>query len=294
MRCLTFWLILLGAAAAACFAAQGSQILVTEWDIPFQEKPTKLTLDVHYLKNPEGKRPALVIIHGGAWRSLDKEYLTWLAKDAARRGYVVFNINYRLAQEAKYPAAVEDCQAAIRWVRAHARLYHVDPSRVGVFGESAGGHLASMMGLLDSRDPTMPEISSRATCVVNFYGAVDLTPTELPEQYTKRFDFIAMCEFFIGKKHSEAPDLFREASPVYRVTKEACPFVVIHGDADFVVPYEQSVKLVEKLKEAGVEAALHTVKGGDHGPSFGNVPGKSEAYDAMWSFLATQLSLGYP
>jgi len=202
---------------------------------------------------------------------------------------VVFNINYRLAQQAKYPAAVKDCQAASRWVRAHARKYHVDPTRVGVWGESAGGHLASLMGLLDSLDPTMPDISSRATCVVDFYGVADLTPTELPEKYTRRFNFVPMCESFIGKKHSEAPELFVEASPVHRVTKEACPFLVVHGDADLIVPYDQSVRFVEKLKKAGIEATLHTVKSGGHGPSFRNAPGKDAAYDAMWSFLAKHL-----
>ncbi len=289
MKCAILSLTFVAAITVAGFASERPQILVTEWDVLFQEKPAKLTLDIHYLKNPHGLRPALVIIHGGAWQSLDKDYLTWWAKDAARRGYVVFNINYRLAQEAKYPAAVEDCQAAIRWVRARARIYHVDLARVGVWGESAGGHLASMMGLLDSRDPRMPGMSSRATCVVNFYGVADLAVTELPEEFTKQFDFVAMCENFIGKKHSEAPELFAEASPVHRVTKEACPFLIVHGDADFIVPYVQSVKLVEKLKEAGVEVTLHTVKGGAHGPSFGNAPGKNEAYEAVWEFLARHL-----
>ena len=158
------------AAMALASAVHTSQVLVQEKDIPYQEKPSKLTLDVHYLKNPADLRPALVLIHGGGWQGLTKEYLSWLAEDAAKRGYVVFNINYRLAQQAKYPAAVEDCQAAVRWVKAHALVYKIDPARLAVWGESAGGHLASMVGLLDSRDPTNPHISSRPTCVVNFYS----------------------------------------------------------------------------------------------------------------------------
>jgi len=273
----------------ASSGSQASQILVTEWDVPYQARPAKMTLDIHYLKKPQGLRPALVMIHGGAWRSLDKSNFTWVAKEGAKRGYVVFNVNYRLAYQAKYPAAVKDCQAAMRWVRAHAKLYSVDPDRVGVWGESAGGHLASMMGLLDSRDPRMSDISSRATCVVNFYGVADLTPTQLPEKYARGSYFVAACENFIGKKHSEAPELFAEASPINHVTKEACSFLVIHGDADPTVPHDQSVKLVEKLKQAGVEATLHTVKGGKHGPSFGNAPGKDAAYEAMWAFFAKHL-----
>ena len=206
-------------ALSASFASQDSQILVTESDVPYQEKPARITLDVHYLKNGDGIRPALVVIHGGGWTNLDKDYLTWLAKDAAKHGYVVFNINYRLAGQAKYPAAVEDCQAAIRWVRANAKNYNVDPNRVGGFGESAGGHLACMVGLLDSRDESMPDISSRATCVVDFYGVADLTPAELPkEKYSEAETFVAICEYFIGKKHSEAPELFADASPLNRVT----------------------------------------------------------------------------
>ena len=290
MKCLTTAFALLVAVLPASFASQDSEILVTESDVPYQEKPARITLDVHYLKGADGVRPALVVIHGGGWQNLDKDYLTWLAKDAAKRGYVVFNINYRLAGEAKYPAAVEDCQAAMRWVRANAKRYNVDPNRVGVFGESAGGHLACMMGLLDSRDKTMPDISSRATCVVDFYGVADLTPAELPkEKYSEGDIFVAVCENFIGKKHSEAPEVFAEASPINHVTKEACAFIALHGDADPIVPYEQSVQLVEKLKAAGVEATLHTVKDGKHGPSFGDVPGKDAAYEAMWSFLAKHL-----
>lgn len=274
----------------ASFPSQNSDILVTELDVPYQEKPAGITLDVHYLKGADGVRPALVVIHGGGWQNLDKDYLTWLSKDAAKRGHVVFNINYRLAGEAKYPAAVEDCQAAMRWVKANAKRYSVDPNRVGVFGESAGGHLACMMGLLDSQDKTMPDISSRATCVVDFYGVADLTPAELPkEKYSQGDIFVAVCENFIGKKHSEAPEVFAEASPLNHVTKEACPFIAIHGDADPIVPYEQSVQLVEKLKNVGVEATLHTVKDGKHGPSFGDVPGKDAAYEAMWTFLVKHL-----
>jgi dipeptidyl aminopeptidase/acylaminoacyl peptidase len=147
-----------------------------------------------------------------------------------------------------------------------------------------------MMGLLDSRDKTMPDISSRATCVVDFYGVADLTPAELPkEKYSQGDLFVAACENFIGKKHSEAPEVFAEASPINHVTKDACPFIALHGDADPIVPYEQSVQLVEKLKAAGVEATLHTVKDGKHGPSFGDVPGKDVAYEAMWTFLVKHL-----
>jgi acetyl esterase/lipase len=246
MKCTLLILGVLALALSASFASQDSQILVTEWDVPYLEKPARITLDVHYLKDADGIRPALVVIHGGGWTNLDKDYLTWLSKDAAKRGYVVFNINYRLAGVAKYPAAVEDCQAAMR--------------------------------------------SSRATCVVDFYGVTDLTPAELPkEKYREAETFVAICEYFLGKKHSEAPELFAEASPLTHVTKDACPFIAIHGDADPIVPYEQSFQLVEKLRAAGVEATLHTVKDGKHGPSFGNAPGKDAAYEAMWSFLAKHL-----
>ncbi len=289
MKRAIFKTVLFAALPVLPVAAEDSQTLVTRSDVPYQEKPARVTLDIQHLENPKGLRPAVVMIHGGGWQGLDKTNFTWVAKEAAKRGYMTFNINYRLAGQAKYPAAVKDCQAAIRWVRQHARDYHVDPNRVGVWGESAGGHLASMMGLLDSRDPVIPEVSSRATCVVNFYGVSDLTPTELPEKYRKRYGLVEACENFIGKKHSEAPQRFVEASPVHRVTKDACPFLVVHGDADLVVPYDQSVQLVKKLKEAGVEAALHTVKDGKHGPTFGNAPGKDEGYEAMWKFLAEHL-----
>jgi acetyl esterase/lipase len=282
-------LLFVVAVMALTLPGHASQVLVVEKDVPYQDKPLKLTLDVHYLKNPADLRPALVLIHGGGWQGLTKEYLTWLANDAAERGYVVFNINYRLAQQAKYPAAVEDCQAAVRWAKAHASLYNIDPARLAVWGESAGGHLASMVGLLDSRDPSKPEVSSKPTCVVNFYGVADLTPTQLPEKYRKQIDFPSICANFIGKSHAEAPQLFVEASPLHRVTKEASPFLVVHGDADLIVPYDQSVRLVEKLKQAGVPVSFHTVPGGGHGPSFGNVPGRNEAYDAVWKYLAERL-----
>lgn len=265
MRSTVFGVTFFAAAMVASFSSDASRTLVTEGDVAYQEKPAKMMLDIHFLEKPQGLRPALVMIHGGAWRGLDKKNFTRVAKEGASRGYMVFNINYRLAQQAKYPAAV--LKGGLGY---------------GVWGRPETRRAA--------RNPKPEALNpSRATCVVDFYGVADLTPTELTEKYAGRFDFVPMCENFIGKKHPEAPELFVEASPVHRVTKEACPFLIVHGDADLIVPYDQSVRFVEKLKKAGIEATLHTVKGGGHGPSFRNAPGKDAAYEAMWNFLAEHL-----
>ncbi|MCA1596841.1 MAG: alpha/beta hydrolase, partial [Chloroflexi bacterium] len=145
----------------------------------------KLLLDVYVPWGPSMDRPAILFIHGGSWMGGDKGDYHSFALKMASRGYVGFAVNYRLANKwgNKWPAQIDDVQRAVRWVRAHARQYGVDPDRVGAIGESAGGHLVAMLGVTDTwnnSDPALAGYSSRVNCVVDLFGPTDfwLTPAD--------------------------------------------------------------------------------------------------------------------
>lgn len=214
-----------------------------------------LTLDSYV---PEGKGPfaAVIVVHGGGWqngskRSYDRPLLPVLSA----AGFAWFTINYRLAPQHKYPAAVEDVEAAVRWVRAHAREFKVDKKRIALMGESAGGHLVAMVG-------TRPAKDTRVAAVVDFYGPHDLLKRE-----SDRGEVGKNLRDFLGiEKLDEAGRAkLREASPATYVKRGLPPFLFIHGTKDAAVPYEQSPLMCEKLKAAGNRCEVFTVEGAPHG-----------------------------
>ncbi len=224
-----------------------------------------------FLPKDEGKglRPAVIVIHGGAWRAGDKRQLRSLAELFARRGYVAAAINYRLAPKWSYPAQLDDCQRAVRWLRKRAEEFRVDPKRFGAAGASAGGHLSLLLGTRETRDDSDPElksISSKVQCVLDIFGPTDF----LDEAYLKVADNPvlgrALIEF-VGKPYSEAPELWKEVSPLHHVSSDDAPTFIIHGDQDPLVPLRQSEKLVEAMKKVGVEVRLVVIKGMGHGPT---------------------------
>jgi acetyl esterase/lipase len=209
--------------------------------------------------------PLIVWIHGGAWiigRKEDTVPLEWLAQ-----GYAVASIGYRLSGDAIFPAQLHDVKAAIRWVRAHADRYALDPSRIVVWGESAGGHLAALLGTtgdvasLDVGDHL--DRSSRVNAVIDFYGNVDLVAdaSANPAIGTVKSPHSQL----LGGPVLERRDLARQANPVAYVSKDDPPFLVVHGDADRNVPHAQSVLLVDALRAAGVPVTFYSVVGGGHG-----------------------------
>ncbi|MCC6036762.1 MAG: alpha/beta hydrolase [Armatimonadetes bacterium] len=224
-----------------------------------------------FLPKDDGKslRPAVIVIHGGAWRGGDKKDMRILAEPLAQRGYVVAAINYRLAPKWSYPAQLDDCQRAVRWLRKNAKEFRVDPKRFGAAGASAGGHLALLLGtreVRDDSDPDLKGISSKVQCVLSICGPTDLTDKRYA-QAARDSDLGKILIEFIGKPYDEAPNLWKEASPIYYVSPDDAPTFIIHGNQDSIVPFEQSVRFAEALRKVGVEVQLVAIKGMDHGPT---------------------------
>jgi len=238
-------------------------------DIPYAKVgTTTLRLDLSLPANLGKPVPVLVWIHGGSWQYGSRQFP--YAQFFTEAGYAVASIDYRLSGQAAFPAQIFDCKAAIRWLRANAGIYHLDPERIVAIGGSAGGHLAALLGTTPD-DPRYegsegnPGVSSRIQAVCDFSGPTDLL--SIRGQYlhlptTNRKDAL---EAFLGGTVEARADLARLASPALQVSAKACPFFIAHGDRDPVVPVKQSQELYDALIKAGVPATLRIVRGGGHG-----------------------------
>jgi acetyl esterase/lipase len=218
-------------------------------------------LDLYVPVDGEGPFPLIVWIHGGSWRYGSKEGcipVPW-----ALKGYVVASINYRLSQDATFPAQIEDCKSAVRWLRAHAKGYKIDRDHVIAWGDSAGGHLASLLGTAGDAaewEPRPPAESSRVQAVIDWYGRADLTRVctdpSMAEHAVARL---------IGGSGQGVYDTARKASPIAHVTRDDPPFLIMHGEVDTTVPVQQSEDFAAALKKAGVPVILVVLKGIGHG-----------------------------
>jgi acetyl esterase/lipase len=225
-------------------------------------------LDLYLPEKADGRLPLIVWIHGGGWQAGSKDGCP--AMSFVAKGYAVASINYRLSQHAVFPAQIEDCKAAIRWLRANAAKYHIDPEQVGVWGASAGGHLVALLGTtagakeLEGKGGNANQ-SSRVQCVVDFFGPTDFVhwdPDFNKAVYT-------MITNLLGGKANENAAKARAASPLFYADKDSAPLLIVHGDKDPLVPLNQSEALVEAMKKSGVEAKLVVIKNGGHGgPGF--------------------------
>lgn len=226
---------------------------------------TELKLDLAMPKDGEGPFPAIVCLHGGGWVHGDRKQLRKSIEALARRGYVAISPDYRLAPRDCFPAPIEDCKAAVRWLRANAGTYSIEKRRIGVVGFSAGAHLACLLGVTGKDDGLEgkggnAEESSAVQAVVSFFGPTDLTrPVFDKEVQTK--NLIPL----LGGTLSKKPDAYRKASPISYASKNAPPFLFLHGTEDRLVPIQQSRHLADKLREAGVSATLVPVEGEGHG-----------------------------
>jgi acetyl esterase/lipase len=233
-----------------------------------------------------GPFPAVLCIHGGGFRAGDRNGYNGLIKQLAQRGYVAATVEYRLAPKYQFPAAVYDCKAAVRWLRANAAKYHIDPDRIGVTGGSAGGHLAQFLGVTGENfqfegDGGNWEYSSKVACVVNQYG-----PSDFTKSYGHSVDAAEVLPLFLGGNLETARQRHIISSPLYWVTPNSAPTLQIHGTKDPYVAVEQGVELVEKLKAAGVEADILKIEGAGHGFSGDNA---KRADDAMFAFFDAHL-----
>lgn len=226
---------------------------------------THLQLNLARPKTGNGPFPTVLCIHGGGFRAGKRESYDALCVKLAERGYVAVTMTYRLAPKHKFPAAVHDTKAAVRWLRANAAKYKINPDKLGVTGGSAGGHLAQFLGVTAN----VPQFegtggnanqSSRVTCVVNVYG-----PSDFTKSYGKSVDAHEVLPLWFGGDLSTHQALHIQASPLYWVTPNAAPTLCIHGTEDKYVAHEQAIWLIDKLKAATVEAELLTLEGAGHG-----------------------------
>jgi len=236
-----------------------------------------LKLDL-YLPEGQGPFPVIIWIHGGGWTSGDKD----LDVDDPQvrqttRGYAVASIDYRLSQQAHFPAQIEDCKAAVRWLRARAPNYNLDPARIAVWGASAGGHLAALLGT--SGDVTELEgtednqgYSSRVNAVVDWFG-----PTDLLKMSTDSLPFpcnlldhdspFSPESLLIGCAIQTCPEKTEKANPITYVTGDDPPFLIMHGDRDCLVGPQQSRRLYDALTAVSARASLKIIAGAGHGGS---------------------------
>jgi acetyl esterase/lipase len=245
-----------------------------------------LQLDLARPKDGTGPFPAVVCIHGGGFRAGTRHGYDGLCLKLAQHGYVAVTVSYRLAPKHPFPAAVHDVKAAVRWLRANAARYHIDPERIGATGGSAGGHLAQFLGVTADVRQFEGEggnagQSSRVSCVVNYYG-----PSDFTRSYGKSVDAAEVLPLFLGGNLERERHRHILASPLYWVTPNAAPTLCVHGTEDKYVAHEQAVWLVERLKAADVEAELLTLEGAGHG-----FKGKDAeaAEKAMLAFFARHL-----
>lgn len=253
-----------------------------------------LQLDLARPTEGDGPFPAIVFIHGGGWLGGNRHAFRSKMEQAAERGYVAVTVSYRLTQpdpqtgvpKAPFPAQIHDCKAAIRWLRAHAQEYKVNPQKIAVMGASAGGHLSLLAGLTSPDDGLEgelgnPDQSSRVQAVVNIFG-----PTDMKVIYESTPAVVGMVKALCNGTPETAPQAFAQASPLTYVTSDDPPILTLHGDADKLVPIEQARLLDEKLKSAGVVHQLVVLK--DQGHGFQG-DAAQQADTAAWEFLERHL-----
>lgn len=273
-------------------------------DIAYATASHAQQLDIYLPDEGDGPFPVIINIHGGGWIGGDKSFAQVSSMlEGLKQGYSVVAINYRLSGEAIWPAQINDCKAAIRWVRANADKYKLDPGRIAVWGSSAGGHLSALVGTsgdvkeLEDLSQGNPDQSSRVQAVVNWFGPTDFLMMDehlrasgvtkpmvhsIPDSPESKL---------IGKNLEDAPELVKEANPGTYISSDDPPFLIQHGMEDNLVPYKGSVLLARKLgQELGYDkVSLELFPATRHGgPAFGS----EENLERVYRFLKKHLMEG--
>lgn len=230
-------------------------------------------LDLYLPEKAEGPLPLIIWVHGGGWQNGSKEGCPPLRAGYVAQGYAVASINYRLSGHAVFPAQIEDCKAAIRWLRAHAKEYSLNPERFGVWGSSAGGHLVALIGT--SGDVKELDVganldqSSRVQAVCDYYGPTDFTVFVTTPGYESHATDASPEAKLIGGAVMQNKDKAARVNPITYATRDDPPFLIVHGDKDPTVPINQSQLLFDALKQSEVSVHFHTIHGAGHGgPGF--------------------------
>jgi acetyl esterase/lipase len=260
--------------------------VTVEKDLPYvKDGHERQKLDLYVPKQGEGPFPLVIWVHGGGWQNGSKDG-GGPAIALLGEGYAVASINYRLSQHAQFPEQIRDCLAAVRYLRANAAKWNLDPDAFGAFGASAGGHLVALMGTAADHEDFLTlgehrDVSAKVQCVVNWFGPAD---------------FASMGGFHNNRNSPEAKllgglvqedlDRAKAASPVAYASAGDAPMLLMHGDADRIVPFHQSERLLKALEDVQVEARLIRIEGVGHGgPEFTN----QENRQAILDFLAKHL-----
>lgn len=264
------------------------QVMLYE-NIPFnsgKERGSQMFSLAMDILQPDSKTPLplIVFITGGGFIMAPKNNWIQQRMRLAESGYVVASIEYRHAPLSKFPLPVEDCKLAIRWLRAHAKQYNIDPERVGVLGNSAGGYLSAFMGVLnDNREFDKGDFldqSSNILCAADIFGISEVMSIgdDYPEEERKLHDSPGITEAMWVKGVpgfggpdggvKDFPEESRKASPLYYVSEKTVPMLFMHGDADKSVSPSQTDKMFQALRAKGIEAERYVVPGAPHGGAF--------------------------
>jgi len=287
-------LLCLAALLTLCASTFAQEIDVTP-NLTYAEiGEVKLQLDLAVPKEGNGPFPVLVLIHGGGWSGGNRHAFRGKMEEAAKRGYVAATISYRLTEPDKetgkpkvpFPAQIHDCKAAIRWLRAHAADFKLDPQRIGVMGASAGGHLSLLVGFTSANDGLegnegYADQSSRVQAVVNIFG-----PTDLVKEYETAPGAVGFVKALCDGTPDTAAKNYQLASPVTYITRDDPPVLTLHGDKDKLVPLEQAQILDERMKTIGVKHELVVLTDQGHGFQ-GDAQEKADK--AAWEFLERYL-----
>ena len=223
-----------------------------------------LKMDIIYPEDNTKAYPCIVWVCGGAWRTMDRSahlaYLSILAME----GFVVASVEYRTTNEVCYPLPLLDVKGGIRYLKAHAERYNIDKNRMGIMGESAGGYLAAMAALV--HDPSYDagaflDETSSLKAAATWYPPADVTKIKYP---TEEMAAVSMESLLLGKNTMTNREEAEKICPVYYVTKDAPPFLIIHGDNDHTVPFSQGESLYKKLEDAGCDVTLLEIEDADH------------------------------
>jgi acetyl esterase/lipase len=234
-----------------------------------------LLLDAYVPDDTNAERVAVVLIHGGAWRTGDKSDVVEEANLLARRGWVVFAVNYRLGQPEAFPAEIDDVQTAVKWARENAYQYRMDPGRVGALGISAGGHLAAMLATLGEGPP---DRGGRILVGASWSGPMDLTTLARGGAAAGLATLLLPCP------PADCPQRWADASPITHVDPTDAPFLLANSD-DELVPVDQAQSMAARLDTAGVVHQLVVLPGGRHGHAL-----RDELWPATVAFLDDHLT----
>lgn len=265
-------------------------------DVRFQAgivfaEPSGETLKLNLAQPATGKGPfpAIICVHGGGFTGGRREDYDELCRKFARRGYIAVTIDYRLSPKHRWPAHIHDCKAAIRWLRLHAKEYGVDPDKIGAMGSSAGGHLAQFLAVTNDvrefdGETSATGISSKITCVAAWAQASDFT-----REYGVWRGAAEAFRGFLGAELSAATRKQHvRASPLFWVTPNAAPTLLVHGTADKEVLFAQSAWIYERLVSAEVDAQLVPIAGGGHGLTGAHL---QQAEQATFDFFDRQFGI---